>query len=89
MTDRKGDTSNALTEIRTVRSRAQSAIDKINLSFLDGRIERRPVGPTWQDGEYVPGYEEFYRDEDADEMVALLEDFVKKTERFAKGRRGA
>ncbi len=87
MTDRRNDTSKALTEIRTVRSRAQSALEL--LAGNGGESEVRIIPASMDDDGYIPGGTERYRDPDADEMVRLLTEFVDKTERFAKGRRTA
>ena len=83
MSDRSKDTSDALTEIRTVRSRAQSAIAAIG--GPEKQSESRHVDAHMnEDGEYIKGYFEFSRDQDADEMVRLLEEFVEKTTKFAR-----
>jgi hypothetical protein len=80
--DRRKDTSMALTEIRTVRSRAESAHEKINSG--DGKIEARWEQPRFdEDGNYVHPGSVAFRDEDADEISELLADFIAKTARFA------
>ncbi len=87
MSDRSKDVSEALTEIRTVRSRAQSALER--LAQNDGELERLTIPASMDDEGYIPGRTERFRDPDADEMVRLLTEFVDKTECFAKGRRTA
>lgn len=84
MSDRSRDVSNALTEMRTVRSRAESAIARINTTLYDGKIESRRHPPRMDEDGYVEGWVERFRDQDADEMVALMQDFIAKTEKFAK-----
>lgn len=84
MSERKNDTSEALTEIRTVRSRAESALERIALN--DGKVERRRIPASMDEDGYVPATDVRFRDPDADEMVALLAEFVEKTTKFA-GRR--
>lgn len=84
MGNRKNDVGEALTEIRTVRSRAVSAINRIDLG--DGLMEHRRIPAHMDDDEYVPTEDVRFRDPDADEMVALLKAFVAATEKF-KGRR--
>jgi hypothetical protein len=85
MSDRSRDTSEALIEIRTVRSRAESAIARIDHHpSLGDKIERRDHPAGMDEDVYLPRRTEWFRDEDADEMVALLADFVKATEKFVK-----
>lgn len=79
MSDRSRDVSNALTEIRTVRSRAQAAVET-----LAGDLETHRIPAILDEEGYLPPHEEPYRDPDADEMVALLTEFIEKTARFAK-----
>ena len=83
MTNRSMDTSLALTEIRTVRNRAESAIEN-----LQGDTERETIPAHMEGDEYISGYTYKYRDADADEMIRLLREFVDSTACFAKaGRR--
>jgi hypothetical protein len=82
MTDRRDDTSVALVEIRAVRSRAASA--RILLAGRDGLMETRRIpGGMDDDGYYAP-YTEHFRDPDADEIDALLKEFIDKTVKFAR-----
>lgn len=81
--NRSRDVSEALTEIRTVRSRAQSAIARLNQNGGELERERIPAHFTDED-EYVPPLERRFKDPDADEMIALLTEFISKTTRFAK-----
>jgi len=84
--DRRKDTSEALTEIRTVHSRAWSALDR--LAMNNGLSETRRIEASYdEDGEYVPPSIENYRDPDADEMVAALEAFVAATAKWANRKR--
>lgn len=82
MSDRRRDVGEALTEIRTVRSRAQSAIDRIE--FNDGKVEYRRLPASMDEDGYVPVRTERFRDPDADEMVRLLEDFITASAKFAR-----
>jgi len=82
VTDRSRDTSNALEQIRTVRSRAIAARERLALN--DGLLETRRVPAGMVDDEYLPVRDEPYRDPDADEMDALLAEFIEKTAKFAK-----
>jgi hypothetical protein len=79
--DRKNDTSEALNEIRAVRSRAVLA--RAHLALNSGEIEtrRNPAGMD-DEGYFEPTLERF-RDPDADEMDALLAEFIDKTTKFA------
>lgn len=81
MTDRSKHTSAALTEIRTVRSRAQSAIERIESN--DGQAESEWLPARMDEDGYVEASRRRYRDPDADEMVALLNEFIEKTAHFA------
>lgn len=85
MSDRSRDTGDALTKIRNVRGQALDAIAAIGT----GDSESRHIDAHMDDdGEYVKGYFQHFRDPDADEMVSLLQDFVDKTAKFArKGKR--
>jgi hypothetical protein len=82
VTDRSRDTSEALKEIRTVRSRAVAARER--LALHDGNIETRRVPAGMVDDEYLPVRDEYYRDADADEMDAALAEFIDKTAKFAR-----
>ena len=82
---RKGDTSHALTEIRTVRSRAISALEV--LTNNGGRSEIVHVPAGMDDDGYFAARTERHADPDADKMIALLTDFIAKTQRFARGER--
>lgn len=69
--DRSRDVGMALTEIRTVLSRAETARRTLNSAIIncDGRKWE------WIDGEHVmtnPGR----RDPDAEEMIAVLDEFI-------------
>jgi hypothetical protein len=81
MPDRKNDTSEALTEIRAVRSRAISARER--LALHDGQVERRQIPGGMDDDGYFGPTTERFRDPDADEMDALLAEFLEKTAKFA------
>jgi len=82
MGDRKKDTGYALTEVRTARSRAESAIAAINAG--DGRTERRWTTASFnEEGDYVHPQSTAFRDPDADEMVAALQAFVDATAKWA------
>jgi hypothetical protein len=80
--DRSRDTSNALSEMRTVRSRAIAAIEA--LAKDGGEIEAIHHPASMDEDGYLDPYTEYVKDPDADEMLVLLTEFVAKTERFAK-----
>jgi hypothetical protein len=81
--NRRDDTSAALTEIRTVRSRAQSAIEK--LQGREGMSEMRILPAAMDENGYHAPETEYFRDPDADEMEAVLTEFIEKTARWARG----
>jgi len=81
--DRRRDTGNALTEIRTARSRAESAL--AYLAKNDGNTESERISAAMMDdGEWVPPSYRHFPDPDAAEMIAALEAFVASTEKWAK-----
>lgn len=82
MTDRSRDVSNALTEIRTVRSRAESALIALQRNEGLTEIVRHPASMD-EDG-YADPWTEFVADPDVVEMMDLLTDFIDKTAKFAK-----
>lgn len=81
MTDRRDQVSAALTEIRTVRSRAESA--RAALAENDGKSETRWEPAGMDDYGYVPPSQTSFRDPDADEIDRLLAEFIEKTAKFA------
>lgn len=100
MDDRSNDTSTALTEVRTVRSRALSAIHRLEGEWA-GEYYEDPDYPPY-DGYQGPGldrqaYQEWFTgmiaarikmaDRDHDEMIAALERVAEILEPWAKGRR--
>ena len=82
MADRSKDVGMALTEIRTVLSRAQTARRTLNSAIIN--IEGREY--AWIDGQHVivdPGH----RDPDADEMIEVLDAFIAAAQKWQrKGR---
>lgn len=79
--DRGRDTSRALTEVRTVLSRAETALDTVS----------RPTEPVYEKFESFPFRRytgEYEHDQDAEEMQKALEEVVRLLRRWRrKGRR--
>lgn len=76
MRDRSKETSNALVEVRTVLSRAQTALDTVRRcseSYRDPEdVGYQPAeGETWE--EFLERAYIYYEDEDKAEMIAALE----------------
>jgi hypothetical protein len=85
MTDRRDDASIALGLIRVVLSEAVNARER--LALKGGLTETRRVPGGMDDEGYFGPYMEGFRDPDADEIDALLKEFIDKADKFAQ--RGA
>lgn len=80
MTDRKNDVSTALTEVRTVHSRALSALDKLNSLYA---VDTWYDGVPWDGEGGNEGYWDWYAahhityaDPDHDEIYEALQKVV-------------
>lgn len=72
---RGSDTSRALAEVRTVLSRAETALSKLSDGVTEYRYDRNTDSTDGRDE---------WRDEDADEMVFDLEQVVTLLEKWRK-----
>lgn len=90
-TSRGRDTGRALTEIRTVRSRAETALSDIQFNgegtpgkYVEtGEVHIGPKGQEYRPVEFVQtGPPRF--DPDREEMVAALQAFIDATEKWKK-----
>lgn len=73
MSDRRKDVSDALTEVRTVLSRARSARSRIEWVRT-----RATEGDDWERSHYTV-------DPDTDEMLAALQTVMETLERWQRG----
>lgn len=83
--DRGRDVSDELTEVRTVLSRAESGLDRINWCE-NRRGEEQIVRWDFPEGVSggVPVYEPYEPDQDNADMALALQDVVKILERWRK-----
>lgn len=96
MSDRSKDTSTALTEVRTVHSRAISALDRIE-GVWGGDNFYDPEYPSWEEcrDDFDMTYAEWHHwrpgfmmaDPDHDDMIAALEQVTELLAPWSKGRR--
>lgn len=87
MRDRSEDTGRALVEVRTVHSRARTALATVRRSVEGWRDPNQPDwdragGETWEQWN-ARSWITFY-DEDRDDMIAALEKAVALLERWAR-----